>query len=155
MPNLFGLRLQFWVRAAACEDPLETDLRDAKCGPSPPEAAARCGSIRNRKFIIQDSKFRITNRGAACGVHASSGSNCGPPPGGGSGPPIAARSIPTQALTNTAAARTGARNSAPMQAAAFSKGGIQIRPFRRSYSIEAQTKGPTALQSFSRIGSEM
>ena len=29
------------------------------------------------------------------------------------------------------------------------------RPFDRSYSIEAQMNGPTPLQSFSMIGSEM
>ena len=35
------VRIQSQHRAAACEDPLEADLRDASCGPSPPEAAAR------------------------------------------------------------------------------------------------------------------
>jgi len=33
------------IREAACEDPLEAALRDASCGPPPPEAAARCGFI--------------------------------------------------------------------------------------------------------------
>ena len=35
------VRIQSRHRAAACEDPLDADLRDASCGPSPPEAAAR------------------------------------------------------------------------------------------------------------------
>ncbi len=43
---------------------------------------------------IQHSKFKITDRDAACGGHADSATNCGPPPGGGCGPPIAARLIP-------------------------------------------------------------
>ena len=35
------------------------DLRDAKCEPSRGEAAARCGSVWNRKFSIQNSRFKI------------------------------------------------------------------------------------------------
>ena len=58
---------------------------DASSGPSRGEAAARCGSIRNRKFMIQNSIFKIKRRlfgyawayipvrAAACGGHARSG----------------------------------------------------------------------------------
>ena len=70
-------------------------LADASSGPSRGEAAARCGSIRNRKFRIQYSKLSksfghiwayILCRAAACGAHAGSATNCGLPPGGGCGP---------------------------------------------------------------------
>ena len=47
------MRIQ--TRAAACEGPARTDLRDAKSGPSRGEAAARCGSLPEPQ--IQHSKF--------------------------------------------------------------------------------------------------
>ena len=46
----------------------------------------------------------IRFRAAACGGRADSGTNCGPPPGGGCGPPIAAQLIHSK---KPAAERTG------------------------------------------------
>ena len=48
------------------------DLRDAKCEPSRGEAAARCGSVWNRKFSIQNSRFKIKR------VDADADANSGP-----------------------------------------------------------------------------
>ncbi len=80
---------------------------DASSGPSRGEAAARCGFIRNRKFNIQNSRFKInwmpSTLGCLCqfGLQPAEGSHeadlrdasCGPPLPGGCGPPIAARLI--------------------------------------------------------------
>ena len=55
----------------------------------PGAAAGCCGSFRNRKFSIQNSRFKIANRDATCGGHARSrligcelrafaGRSCGP-----------------------------------------------------------------------------
>ena len=69
----------------------------ARAGPS--QAAARSSSaslvpsvrgrlrllFRNRKFSIQNSRFKIAARAAACGAHADSDTNCGPPPPPGCG----------------------------------------------------------------------
>ena len=46
-------------RAAACGGLARADLRTRAAGLRPPEAAARCGSGRNRKFMIQNSIFKI------------------------------------------------------------------------------------------------
>ena len=50
-----------------------------------PGAAACCGALW-AQFRIQNSRFKITDRAAACGALASSTKNCGPPPPGGCGP---------------------------------------------------------------------
>ena len=53
-------------RVAACGGHARADLRDASCGPPP---LPGCGPLRpfGRKFRIQNSRFKITNRAAACG----------------------------------------------------------------------------------------
>ena len=71
-------------------------LRRAKLRP----AAA---SDRSRKFNIQNPELRI--RGAACGAHASSATNCGPPLPPGCVPPMPAASLEG----SPAAERTGLR----------------------------------------------
>ena len=135
-------------------------------GLRPAEAAARCGSMRSRKFMIQNSRFKIKRvrrgaiglipssgrglrrastsgrksgreerafagrscgplrpfrarmkneelkvkndlRAAACGGHADSDTNCGPPPPPGCGPHGPDGPIPAQ--VKPAAERTGLR----------------------------------------------
>ena len=57
----------------------------------PGAAVGCCGFLRSRKFSIQYSRFKIRwaaryawayipARAAACGAHADSATNCGPPP---------------------------------------------------------------------------
>ena len=56
-----------------------------------PSAGGGCRLLRpfGRKFKIQDSEFKITDRAATCGEHTRADlrdASCGPPLGGGSGP---------------------------------------------------------------------
>ena len=93
------------ARAAACEAAARADLRDANCGPSPGEAAGCCAL---RAQIILQNESRVFHlRAAACGVRASSATNCGPPPGGGCGLLDPNGPIPTR--DKLAAERTGLR----------------------------------------------
>ncbi len=78
--------------------------RTRENGPSPPKTAARCGSSGTAN---SRSRFRITDRAAACGVRASSAANCGPPPPGGCGPHGPDGPIPNR--DKPAAERTGLR----------------------------------------------
>ena len=88
------------LRVAACGAHAASDTN---CGPPPPEAAARsvltdrfklgsspppggCGGfLRSRKFKIKIQNLVLRIRTAACGVRASSATNCGPPRPGGCG----------------------------------------------------------------------
>ena len=83
-------------------------LRRAKLRP-----AAPCG----RKFILQNESHVSHLRAAACGMRASSATNCGPPPGGGCGPLGPDGPIPTR--DKPAAERTG-----------LQRGGAALRPGR-------------------------
>ena len=67
---------------------------------------AAAASYRSRKFKMQYSRFKITTRDAACGGHAASVMNCGPPP-----PQAAARSV----LTNRRRLRVAAPGWAQIQ----------------------------------------
>ena len=82
-----------------------TSGRGTRCGPSPGKAAARC-ALR-AQIILQNESHVFHLRAAACGVRASSATNCGPPPGGGCGPLGPNGPIPTR--DKPAAERTGLR----------------------------------------------
>ena len=93
------------VRVATCEAPVRAD---ATSGPSRGEAAARCGPIRNRKFRIQNSRFKIRRSvGARSGLLPVRDAACGLPM------PDSIDSRPSQARSRadglaTAALRPGA-----------------------------------------------
>ena len=104
-------------RVAACEGAPATQR---SCGPSPPEAPARCGSLSEPQ--IHDSKFRIMEFGprpAESTLEADlRDASCGPPPPPGCGPPIAVRLIPCRQARSRADGLATQRSSPPPGAAA-------------------------------------
>ena len=60
--------LKMRLGSQLAKEPHTSGLADARMQPSARGGAAGCcGSLRNRKFRIQNSRFKIANRDAACG----------------------------------------------------------------------------------------
>ena len=96
--------------------------------------SATTGGCELRRFLAgtANEKSRMRNRAAACGGTARADASCGPPPGGGCGPPIAARLIPTQAPLKHSCGPSIAARSIPTQAPLKHSRGPHRRPKQRS-----------------------
>ena len=110
-----------------------TGLRRRGAALRPGAAAGCCGFLRSRKFSIQNSRFKIINRDAAC-RGSSDAEELRASAAGGCGPPIAARLILTTYFpAKPAAERTSLRRSSDA---------IQNPEFKiQNYEIQAAACG--------------